>query len=248
MGVRRFVHISSMSVHGPAPDATATSEDTATISRYNESYCDAKAEEEEIVQRAIAADRLSAVILRPTVVYGPRSPFVKQIVAEAKTGTVTVFDEGSGVCNAVCVDDVCAAIGAALIRDEALGQAMFINADRAVTWRDFINAFSQCVHPEPRVENLSSSAALQWWAAHPPAGSQGSGGVLGRVRSKVAAIAAARGPAPEFPPLGRVMRETVSVEFSNARAKNLLAWSPAVSFSQGVIATRQWLEASNLLD
>jgi nucleoside-diphosphate-sugar epimerase len=235
-----------MSVHGPAPAAEAAREATAVIGRYDDAYCNAKAEEEEIVQRAMDRGTLPAVILRPTVVYGPDSPFVKQVVAEARTGTVTVFDDGSGLCNAVYVDDVCSAIHAALVQQPAMGHAMFINADRAVTWREFIMTFANLVQPAPHVKNLSSTEALAWWAANPRALASPSGGLLGRVTRKVANMVSA--PVnPPFPPPGRVMRETVRVEFVNEQAKRLLDWSPKVSFAAGASATQQWLQTTDLL-
>jgi nucleoside-diphosphate-sugar epimerase len=67
--IRRFVHVSSMSVHGPSPGPECASEASATIGRYGESYCDSKAEEEKVVQQAITRNNFPAVILRPTVVY-----------------------------------------------------------------------------------------------------------------------------------------------------------------------------------
>ncbi|NQU11706.1 NAD(P)H-binding protein, partial [bacterium] len=41
--LKRFIHVSSVSVHGPAPGPECAIEATATIGRYGESYCDAKA-------------------------------------------------------------------------------------------------------------------------------------------------------------------------------------------------------------
>src|SRR5262245_5806546 len=55
-GIRRFVHISSIAVHGPAPDATCRVEATAQIGRYpGEDYSNRKTGAERIVQKAIAS-------------------------------------------------------------------------------------------------------------------------------------------------------------------------------------------------
>ena len=128
-------------------------------------YCDAKAEEEEIVQRAIERDGFPAVILRPTVVYGPYSAFVLQAIMAARTGVVSLIDDGVGVCNAVYVDDVCDALLAAVMSDRAVGEAMFINADAAITWKDFTLAFANLVHPRPVITSISSFAADAYWTA-----------------------------------------------------------------------------------
>ena len=114
------------------------------------------------MQQAIATG-LPGVILRPTVVYGPYSPFVARVVQSARAGSVSLIDHGAGVCNAVYVDDVCDAICAALHSDNALGKAMFVNADRAVSWRDFNLTFANMVAPAPTVSNFAAHEVLAHW-------------------------------------------------------------------------------------
>ncbi|MFG6466429.1 NAD-dependent epimerase/dehydratase family protein [Roseateles sp. BYS87W] len=238
--VRRFVHISTMSVHGPAPGLEAAREDTARIGRYGNDYSDSKAEQEEIVQAAIDRGDLPAVILRPTVVYGHGGHFEHQVIRQALAGEVTLFDGGQGVCNAVYVDDVCAAIDAALVRDEALGQAMFINGDDAVSWGEFIRRFAGLVEPAPRFTDLSSDQARRYWAEHPP---EPVGGLPTRVLRKLKRLAGWQPPVAPWPPLGRVLRETFPITFTNDKAKHLLGWTPKVDFEQGFGLTRDWLRA-----
>ena len=242
--VSRFVHISTMSVHGPIPGPEAAHEDTARIGRYDHEYSDSKAEQEEIVQAAADRGDLAAVILRPTVVYGLGGHFESQVIQQARAGEVTLFDQGRGICNAVYVDDVCDAIDAALTRDEALGQAMFINADRAVTWGEFIRAFASLVEPAPRILDLPSAEAFAYWAAHPPVKVDG---LLPRVALKLKRLAGWRPPVAPWPPLGRVMRETFPVSFANDKAKRLLQWQPRVDFTQGAALTAEWMHARGVL-
>lgn len=243
-GVKRFVHMSTMSVHGPAPGVEAAREDTARIGRYGNDYSDSKAEQEEIVQAAFDRGDLPVVILRPTVVYGPGAHFVLQVIEQARAGEVSLFDGGRGVCNAVYVDDVCDAVDAALTQDAALGQAMFINADQAVSWGEFIKAFAAMVEPAPRQVDLSSAEASRYWAAHPPVQVHG---LLPRVALKFKRLAGWRPPVAPWPPLGRVQRETFPIAFSNEKAKRLLGWAPRVDFEQGVALTREWLLATGSL-
>lgn len=238
-GVRRLVHVSTMSVHGPDPGPEAEHEATATIGRYGNDYCDSKAEQEELAWAAHRSGALRCVVLRPTVVYGPGSAFVTQVVEQARQGEVSWFDEGRGLCNAVYVDDVCAAIEAALQHPEAEGEAFFVNADQAVPWRRFIEAFAAGVEPAPRFVNLSSAEAIAYWAQRPAVAPPS--GLAARVWRKLArAFAPAPAPAP-FPPLGRVQRETIRITFSNAKARAALGWAPAVDFDEGVRRTRAWL-------
>lgn len=243
-GIRRFVYVSTMSVHGPVPGPEAAREETARIGRYDHDYSDSKAEQEEIVQAAHNRGDLQAVILRPTVVYGPQSHFVMQVVQQARNGSVTLFDDGVGICNAVYVDDVCNAIDASLVRTDAIGQAMFINGDQPVSWGEFIKAFASMVEPAPRLLNLSSAEALSYWAAHPPVQVNS---LIGRVGLKLKRLTGWRPPVAPWPPLGRVQRETFPISFTNDKAKQLLDWVPKVDFPRGVALTRTWLDSAGYL-
>lgn len=242
--VKRFVHISTMSVHGPVPGPEVAREETARIGRYGHDYSDSKAEQEEIVQAASARGDLPVVILRPTVVYGLGGHFEAQVLAQARAGEVTLFDGGRGECNPVFVDDVCDAIDAALWRPEALGEAMFVNGDEAVSWGEFIHAFAALVQPAPRFVDLSAADALRYWAAHPP---EPVGGLSTRVLRKLRRLAGWQPPVAPWPPLGRVWRETFPVRFTNDKAKRLLGWAPRVDFAQGVALSRAWLQARGVL-
>ena len=76
---------------------------------------------------------------------------------EGRSGRVTLIDEGVWVCNAIYIDDVCDAIHAALLRDEAVGEAMFVNGDDVVPWREFNLEFARLANPRARVVSISSA-------------------------------------------------------------------------------------------
>jgi nucleoside-diphosphate-sugar epimerase len=162
-GIKRFVHISSIAVHGADPAPECAHEDTATIGRYpGQEYSNLKAAAELVVQRAIR-DGLATVILRPSIVYGPYGPFVTSIVDTARElGVLTLLDEGRGICNAVYVDDVCDAIHSAIETEQGLGSAFFVTADRGVTWREFNLAFAEMVVPPPRIATVSSDEVRRY--------------------------------------------------------------------------------------
>jgi len=168
-GVQRFVHMSSIAVHGANPGPECAREETAPIRHYpGQEYSNMKAAAERAVQEAMVAG-LRAVILRPTIVYGPYGPFVTSIVDTARDQrTITLLDEGRGICNAVYVDDVCDAILAAIESEHALGHAFFVTADRAVTWREFNLAFAEMVVPPPRIVSVDSDEARRRWTSQRP--------------------------------------------------------------------------------
>ena len=202
-GVRRFVHISSMAVHGPSPKLAEVTESTAPIERWDEPYSDAKAAAEAVVSAAAKRGTLATVILRPTIVYGPFSFFVTPIVQDARRGTISLIDGGRGLCNAVYVDDVCDAIMAALDRDEAVGAAFLINGDTRLTWRDFITTFADMIEGAKTIHDHSLEEIAAYWKAQRP-------------RARDSVIAASRlAVSPAFhaqlatiPPLGKLIRGT----------------------------------------
>lgn len=200
-GVRRFVHISSMAVYGPSPKLPVITESTAPIERWGEAYSDAKAAAEAVVRAAAKRGSLAAVVLRPTIVYGPYSFFVTPIIQEAQQGRISLIDGGRGICNAVYVDDVCDAIVAALDRDDAIGAAVQINGDDRITWREFISAFADLVEGEKTLCDYSLEEIAAYWKARRP-----------RARENfTAAIRLAASPAfhaqlGTIPVLGRMIR------------------------------------------
>ncbi|MGR4877669.1 NAD-dependent epimerase/dehydratase family protein [Pseudoxanthomonas sp. LARHCG66] len=202
-GVRRFVHISSMAVHGPSPKLDVLTEATAPIQRWNEAYSDAKAASEAVVVAAGKRGALETVVLRPTIVYGPYSFFVTPIVQDARAGRISLIDGGRGICNAVYVDDVCEAIMAALERDDAVGAAFLINGDTRMTWGDFITTFAGMVEGEKTLHDHSLDEIARYWQAKRP-----------RARDSVtAAIRLAASPAfhaqlGTIPPVGKLIRGT----------------------------------------
>lgn len=165
--VQRFVHVSSMAVHGPSPQAAIVTE-TTPIRRWGERYSDAKAAAEAVVTDAAKRGTLAAVALRPTVVYGPFSPFVTSIVDDARRGRISLVDGGRGVCNAVYVDDVCDAIIAALYGDDAVGEAFLVNGDDRITWRDFITTFADMVDGQKVAHDHSLEEIAGYWQSRRP--------------------------------------------------------------------------------
>ncbi len=167
--VKRFVYISSMSVHGSEPGKNCEREETASlIYRDSSTYAVSKADEERVVQKAIDREGLPAIILRPTVVFGPHSGFVVDAVKMAQTGTMSLLDDGKWFCNAVYVDDVCSAIRAAMTCENGVGKAFFVNADKAATWADFNTTFGGMANPDAEIVNFESEELKAYWAAQQP--------------------------------------------------------------------------------
>lgn len=167
-GVRRFIHVSSMAVHGPSPGLSVLTEANAPIERWGEAYSDAKSAAEAVVTAAGNRGTLETVVIRPTIVYGPYSFFVTPIVQDARAGKISLIDGGRGICNAVYVDDVCEAIMAALDRDDAVGSAFLINGDERITWGDFITTFAGMAEGAKTIHDHSLDEIAAYWQSKRP--------------------------------------------------------------------------------
>jgi 2-alkyl-3-oxoalkanoate reductase len=251
--VTRFVHISSIAVHGQRPNIDCESEATATIGTYRDSYCNAKVESEKTALQAYKQSSLPVIVLRPTIIYGRNSPFVQQIFDAEHRGDLTLVDGGKGVCNAVFVDDVCGAILTSLTASEtAIGQAYFINGRKAISWGRFILRCVAEVNAKPVIGEIESSQILKEFEALRNSFEAKYGtysGNLEPTNSLVQKIVKRlkrkflRSEAEKFGEMqslrqksvlyNRVLRETVKISFNVAKAKEYLGWEPKFEFDAG---------------
>ena len=85
---------------------------------------------------------MPVAVVQPTVVYGPFSlPWTIGPLGALKSSRVVLANGGDGMCNAVYVDDVVAALLLAASRPEAVGQVFLISAESPITWKDFYAAY-----------------------------------------------------------------------------------------------------------
>ena len=140
-GIRKFVHVSTAAVYGLTPPPGSEKE-TAPLKKTGDNYCDNKARAERIVLN-YARRGVPAVILRPSIVYGPYSAWNLRPLPELREGRAVLIDGGSGICNTTYVDNLVDAMFLALENDRANGEAFFITDGERVTWRDFIAAHAR---------------------------------------------------------------------------------------------------------
>lgn len=142
-GVRRLVHVSSISVYEPSGRKTITERSPYLRQDPGDrEYDQQKLEAERIVAEVAAAD-LEVVIIQPGFIYGPYGPWwtANPLRRLAENPALLPSGSGFGICNAVYVDDVAAAI---LLAAElpGLAQERFIVTGQApVSWGEFYDAY-----------------------------------------------------------------------------------------------------------
>ncbi|HSF80765.1 MAG TPA: SDR family NAD(P)-dependent oxidoreductase [Anaerolineales bacterium] len=222
-GCRRVVHASSIAVYGPETQGVVTE---ATPTRaVGDPYGDTKIEGEQVAMLTAQRHGIELTILRPTMIYGPRSP--SWTLAPFETiarGLPVLLGDGQGLLDAVYVDDVAQAFELAGFNSEAAGE-VFIIGNEPVAWNAFMDAYA-CM-AGTRVRRLPVwLARLGLWLA-----SRASALVLGRPIT--------------VPAMVGVM--TSRATFSSEKACTELGYHPEVDLVEGMRRTRAWLREQGRL-
>ena len=135
-GVKRMVFMSSASVHGQAP-APGTDETSPLHSHHRFAYNNAKVRAERALIRCRKSSSVELVILRPGIVFGPRSRWVSDIADQLLSDRAYLINEGQGICNSIYVDNLLEAIQLALTIPAADGETFLVGDRERVTWLDF---------------------------------------------------------------------------------------------------------------
>lgn len=140
--VKRIVHISTVSVYGPTKDGDL--DESAPRRTSGEVYADSKIAAEKLAFAYFKRRALPVSVIQPTIVYGPYGrTWTVSPISSLKSCRVVLVDGGTGLCNAVYVDDVVQAMLLAATREEAVGQAFLVSGEMPVTWGDFWAAYEQ---------------------------------------------------------------------------------------------------------
>lgn len=146
-GVRRFVHVSTISVYGETPPGPLAESDPR--GRITDPYSATKAAVEKIFLELHLKKGLPLVVLQPTIVYGPfGGAWTVKPLSQVQAGRFVLPANGQGVCNAVYVDDVADACLLAAQREKAVGECFLISGAAPVTWERFYRAYERMASVE----------------------------------------------------------------------------------------------------
>ena len=134
--VRRLVVLSSASVHGQAPPP-GTDETSPLHERHAMAYNTAKVRAERILNRLGASGSVEVALLRPSVVYGPRSRWITDTARQLLDGSACLIRAGEAICNSIYVDNLIQAVELALKVPQAAGEVFLVGDAELVTWRTF---------------------------------------------------------------------------------------------------------------
>jgi nucleoside-diphosphate-sugar epimerase len=258
-GVQRLIYLSSASVHGQAPEP-GTNEASRLGDRQPLPYNNAKVRAEGILRKLHNQSDVELVILRPGIVFGPRSFWVGSFADALLAGEAYLIGDGKGICNSIYVDNLVHAIHLATTVDEVNGEAFLLGDDEQVTWSDLYRPVAEALgfdlNDVPRVPAIvspkrknhlrslrSSSPVRAVLSVFPP-----------RLRQAVSAgVSSLRRPVYYHSPWELPSRPTpqATLEMSllysccyklpHNKAKRLLRYEPLVSFNEGCRRTVGWM-------
>lgn len=226
-GARRLVHMSSVAVLDYRRGWRDATEAGARAGGHEFAYGRTKARAEAIVSAAHGAG-LETVIVRPGLVpFGPEDRLSSAGLLGAIERRVPVLlDGGRSLISTSFIDDLVDGLVLTLDHPAAAGATFHLADDARLTWRDLVVAAGRALGVEP---NLASTPRL---LAEPlAAGLEALWTLL---------------PLPGLPPVTRyrVRTATSDLHFSNARARAVLGWAPAVPLDEGLRRTVAWYRSA----
>jgi nucleoside-diphosphate-sugar epimerase len=258
-GVRRIVYLSSASVHGQSP-APGTNENTPLREDQPIAYNNAKVKAERRLLRMRANGCVEVVLLRPGIVYGPRSSWIGGFADELLTGRAFVVEGARGLCNSIYVDNVVRVIQLALTAPAVDRHALLVGDAETVTWRELYEPVTQAFGiPFDEIPSVKRSAPAQSGFERmlrfrdSKLGQALLPAFPLRLRHATYAGLAAwlryhpggspcvmeAEPAP-VPDLERTLLQTCSWKLPSDKAKQILGYFPPVSFTEGCRRSVEW--------
>jgi nucleoside-diphosphate-sugar epimerase len=251
-GIRRLVYLSSAVVHGQAPDPGT--DETSTLSLDQPfAYNQAKIRAENLLQQLCREGGVEVVILRPAIVYGPRSQWTGGFADQLLRGTAFLADGGMGVCNAIYIDNLVHAIRLAMEAERVNGEVFLLNDRETISWRDLFAPIAEALGislddvPQPsssavirKTDSISNRLLM-------PA-ARAAVRMLPRPLAEAQRALRRRllnSPTTEKPSLEvakeLALLQSCRVRLPSAKAERILGYSPRVSFDEGCRRSVAWL-------
>jgi len=132
-GVRRFVHTSTVGVHGHVERPPA--DETAPFAP-GDVYQKTKAEAETLALEFGRRSGLPVTVVRPGAIYGPGETRLLKLFRAIARGRYAIVGSGEPFYHPVYIDDLVDGFLLALEREEAVGEAFIVAGPRYVSQRD----------------------------------------------------------------------------------------------------------------
>ncbi len=225
-GVKRFLHISSISAYGHPDGEGLVLDESAPlgVDLHKWSYYSrAKVEAEKLAWAAHERGDLPVTVVKPSWLYGPRDrASMPRIIRAIRNGKTKLIGDGENRLNLTYAGNEAEGCILAATNEAAVGNAYNLSNDGIITQGQYFNKIAECLGAEPIKRKVPYKVAY---------GAAFVMELFGHVfRTK-------------NPPL--VTRYTVWLIgrrcfFSAQRARRELGWQPTVAYDQGIEQTVRW--------
>jgi nucleoside-diphosphate-sugar epimerase len=225
-GVRRIVHVSSITVHGI--DVHGTADETAPLCGGPDPYSRSKVAGEQLLQQMIRDRGAPLTIVRPGLIYGPRDTgSFGRFATLIEQGKMIVIGPGNNHMPLIYVTDVAQGILLASAAEHAIGREYILVNDEPVTQSNYLNA-------------MASELGVSLPSRHIPY----------RLALSIGAAAEMTGHLLRWkqpPPLTRFGVEVLGGEnrFTINRARSELGFIPQVNLTEGIRKGIAWYRTTH---
>jgi dihydroflavonol-4-reductase len=223
-GVRRFVHCSTIGVHGHIDRPPA---DETTPHRPGDIYQVTKSEGEGLALRFQQEHDFPLTVARPASIYGPGDLRLLKLFRMIAKGRFVMFGSGEVGFHTVYVEDLVRGFLLMAEDDAAIGEVFILAGERSVSLNELVRVIARALDvPTPR---LRLPVAPVMAAAH--------------------VIKALCVPLRIEPPLypRRVGFFTKHREFTIEKARRVLGYEPEVDLETGIRRTAAWYREQGLI-
>ncbi len=223
-GLRRFVHTSTVGVHGHVERPPA--DESAPVAP-GDIYQATKAEAEALALEFHRRRGVPVTVVRPGAIYGPGETRLLKLFRAIARGRYAIVGTGRTFYHPVYIDDLVAGFLLALDRKEAVGEAFLVCGPSYVSQSDLAALIAK--HTGGRVLPFRIPARPIQWAG-----------------DVVEAICV---PLGLDPPLHRRRVDfwTKSRAFTIDKARRLLGYAPKVDLEEGIARTAAWYREAGWL-
>jgi nucleoside-diphosphate-sugar epimerase len=145
-GVRRFVHCSTIGVHGEVKHPPANEE---TPFSPGDHYQESKAEGERTVLDYMAEDRLPIVVFRPGGIYGPRDLRFLKLIKAIKSRRFVMLGAGDVIYQMLYIDDLIDGILLCGSQEKAIGNVYILTGEEPTTLNQIVQVVAEVLGVQP---------------------------------------------------------------------------------------------------
>ena len=246
--VKRFIHISSISVYGEPPKNKTYTEETpryASLGLYP-----SLEQEAELAVLNTPRENTEVVVLQPGIVYGAgESYWTERLLTIFKEKLFPLVNEGQGLCNPIHVNDVVDAIILAATVSGIDGECFIVTNDKPLTWGSFLGFYEKILGKKCLI-SIPTSMMKQYNVWKKASGKVPEYRFYTRVLRKIFKVF-------QFPyikkPIQFIDNERIDFfaarpYFSNQKAKELLGFKPKIEIEEGMARVKEWFEKSQVFD